>query len=142
MTGGNYLSVASGGGTSERPPPENAKIVVEIWCYLAEVYTFGVDSEIQEIFDKMRKSRFSIEILIKKSKGFLKMFRIFFVFGPHAQSYACMLLRFRCPMEIILQLLMIFNFSANFSRFSAKLSRIFIPFPIVLLYRSYSWALW
>ena len=46
------LSVASGGGTSERPPPEIGKIVVEIWSYLPEVYTFGEESEIQEIFSQ------------------------------------------------------------------------------------------
>ena len=32
------------------PPPEIGKIVVEIWGYLPEVYTFGAESEIQEIF--------------------------------------------------------------------------------------------
>ena len=39
-------------GPPERPPPEIGKIVVEIWCYLPEVYTFGTESEIQEIFSK------------------------------------------------------------------------------------------
>ena len=47
------LPVASGGGgTPERSPSETGKIVVEIWCYLPEVYTFGAESEIQEIFSK------------------------------------------------------------------------------------------
>ena len=48
-------SVASGGGGGNdgtSPPPEIGKIVVEIWCYLPEVYTFGAVSEIQEIFSK------------------------------------------------------------------------------------------
>ena len=46
-------SVASGGGDARTsPPPETGKIVVEIWCYLQEVYTFGEESEIQEIFSK------------------------------------------------------------------------------------------
>ena len=46
-------SSVGGGGTPERPPPpETGKIVVEIWCYLPEVYTFGAESEIQEIFSK------------------------------------------------------------------------------------------
>ena len=40
-----------GGGREDRPP-EIGKIVVEIWCYLPEVYTFGAESEIQEIFIK------------------------------------------------------------------------------------------
>ena len=41
-------SVASGGGgTPERPPPQIGKIVVEIWYYLPEVYTFGAESETQ-----------------------------------------------------------------------------------------------
>ena len=35
-------------------------------------------------------------------------------------------------MEILLRILMIFHFSANFCRFSPKISRIFIQFPIVL----------
>ena len=30
-------------------PPEIGRIVVEIWCYLPEVYTQEAESEIQEI---------------------------------------------------------------------------------------------
>ena len=41
-----------GGNAGTFPPPEIGKIVVEIWCYLPEVYTFGAESEIQEIFSK------------------------------------------------------------------------------------------
>ena len=41
-----------GGGNAGTSPPETGKIVVEIWCYLPEVYTFGAESEIQEIFSK------------------------------------------------------------------------------------------
>ena len=44
--------VRRGGGGEDSPPPEIGKIVVEIWCYLPEVYTFGAESEIQEIFSK------------------------------------------------------------------------------------------
>ena len=44
----NYIGVASMPEHLERsPPPEIGKIVVEIWCYLPEVYTFGAESEIQ-----------------------------------------------------------------------------------------------
>ena len=48
------ITVASGGAGERRnvPPTEIGKIVVEIWCYLPEVYTFGEESEIQEIFSK------------------------------------------------------------------------------------------
>ena len=51
---GNFKSVASGGGNAGTfpPPLEIGNIVVEIWCYLPEVYTFGAESEIQEIFSK------------------------------------------------------------------------------------------
>ena len=35
-----------GGGTPELPPPEIGKFVVEIWCYLPDVYTFGEESNI------------------------------------------------------------------------------------------------
>ena len=45
----------------DSPPPEIGKIVVEIRCYLPEVYTFGTESEIQEIFSKnCEKGQFSI----------------------------------------------------------------------------------
>ena len=43
------------GGRVERrnvPPPEIGKIVLEIWCYLPEIYTFGAEPEIQEIYSK------------------------------------------------------------------------------------------
>ena len=44
-------SVGREGGTSEPPPPpEIGQIVVKIWCYLPEVYTFEAESEIEEIF--------------------------------------------------------------------------------------------
>ena len=47
------IPVASGRGTPLSPPPsEIEKMVVEIWCNLPEVYTFGSESEIQEIFRK------------------------------------------------------------------------------------------
>ena len=41
-------------GMPERspPPPEIGKIVVEIWCYLPGVYTFGEEAEIPEIFSE------------------------------------------------------------------------------------------
>ena len=49
------------GGGGGGLPPEIGKIVVEIWCYLPEVYTFGAESEIQEIFSKnCEKGQFSI----------------------------------------------------------------------------------
>ena len=40
------------GNAETSPPPEIGKIEVEIWCYLLEVYTFGEEAEIQEIFRK------------------------------------------------------------------------------------------
>ena len=55
------VAYAGGGGGGRTPPPEIGKIVVEIWCYLPEVHTFGAESDIQEIFSKnCEKSQFSI----------------------------------------------------------------------------------
>ena len=59
-----------GGGGGRTPPPEIGNIVVEIWCYLPEVYTFGAESEIQEIFSRNceKKSIFHIDFDQKISK--------------------------------------------------------------------------
>ena len=76
----------------------------------------------------------------EKESVIKEFFKIFFVLGPNAQIFARRFLTFPCPMEIILRLLMIVHFSTNFSRFSPKISRIFIPFPIVLLHLSHFWA--
>ena len=60
------------GGAPERPPPppEIGKIVVEIWSYLEEVYTFGEESKIQEICGKKcgKKSIFHRDFDQKISK--------------------------------------------------------------------------
>ena len=69
----------------------------------------------------MWKIQFSIEILIKKSQSFLETFQNF-RFWSSAQNLACRFVNFLCPMEIILQMLMIFHFSTNVSRFSPKRS--------------------
>ena len=123
------------GGTPERPPPEIGKIVVEIWCYLSEVYTFGAESEIQEIFSKKlwKKAIFHRDFDQKISK-----FKILFIFGPNAQNFTGRSLNFTCPIEIIHQISMILHFSINCSRFSPKTSAIFMPFSIIFIYLSYS----
>ena len=60
------------------PPPEIGKIVVEIWFYLPEVYTFGAESEIQEIFSKKlwKKSIFHWDFNQKISKFSWKFSKI------------------------------------------------------------------
>ena len=84
-------SVGGGGGRRNvRPPPEIGKVVVEIWCYLPEVYeyTFGEESEIQKVFSKKcKKSQFSIEILIKKSQDFLETFQNFLHFWSNPAEF-------------------------------------------------------
>ena len=39
-------------GTPERPPTETGKMVVEDWCHLPEIDTFGEEAEVQEILIK------------------------------------------------------------------------------------------
>ena len=41
-----------GGERRNVPHPEIGRIVVENWCYFRELYTFGEEVEIQEIFSK------------------------------------------------------------------------------------------
>ena len=46
------FSVAFGGERRNAPSLEIGKIVVENWCYLPLIYTFGEDAKIQETFSK------------------------------------------------------------------------------------------
>ena len=50
MVFGKASGVGREGDAGTFPHPEIGKIVVEIWCYLPEVYTFGEEAEIQEIY--------------------------------------------------------------------------------------------
>ena len=111
-----------GGDAGTSPPPEIGRIVVEIWCYLPEVYTFGAESEIQEMISKKlwKKSIFHRDFDQKISKFFLKIFRNLFIFGPNAQAFAGTVLSFTGPIEIIHQISMILLFSINSGRFSPK----------------------
>ena len=85
-------------GDARTSPPEIGKIDVEIWCYHPEVYTFGAETELQEIFiRKLSKSTFSIEILIKKFQNFLEPS---FVVQTR-KVFAGMLISLTCPIEII-----------------------------------------
>ena len=67
----------------------------------------------------------------------MKTFKLLIIFCQNAQTFAGTLLIFRFPIELIHQILMSLHFSINFSRFSQKISRIFMPFSIVILYLSY-----
>ena len=64
------VSGVGGGDAGTSPPPiEIEKIVIEIWSYLPEVYTFRKEAELQKyLVANCEKSPFSIEILIKKSQ--------------------------------------------------------------------------
>ena len=122
------------GNRGNVPPPRNRKNCRRKMSNLPEVYT----SEKRQKSSKKRvkiyeKSQFSIDILIKKIKIFLKFFKVLVFSGHNAQNFDVDLLIFPCPMEIIHQILMILNFSTNYSQFSPKNSRIFIPLPIFLL---------
>ena len=135
---GNTTSVGwRGEGRNVPPPPEIGKIVVEILCYPPEVCTFWTESEIQEIFSKKlwKKSIFLRDFDEKISK-FSWNFSKFSSFLVQTRRVLKVLLSFTCPIQIIHQILMILLFSINSSRFSQKMSSIFMPFSIVLLYLS------
>ena len=44
----HLISSVGRGDAGTFPPPEIGNVVVEIWCYLPEVDTFGAESEIEE----------------------------------------------------------------------------------------------
>ena len=103
------------------PPPEIGKIVVEIWCYLPEVYTFGAESESKEIFSKKvcKKSIFHWDFDQNISKFSWKILKIS-SFLVQTRRVLEVLLSFKCPIKLIDQISMILLFSINSSRFSQK----------------------
>ena len=94
----------------QRPSPEIGKIALEIWCYLAQVYTLGEKPENQEVINKTRANlEFFKRFLPKNLKSFLKTFKMILIFGPHAQGSAGRFPDFPCPMGVLLQILWIFH---------------------------------
>ena len=92
-----------GTGESFSPPPTE-NFVIEIWCYLSEVYTFEAEAEIIAKFrENLWKKSISIEILIKKSQSFLKFFRTSIFSGPNAQGFACRFLSFPLWLELFIK---------------------------------------
>ena len=57
-----------------RPPPETGKIVVGKCCYLPKYILSEKRQKSRKYLVKIKKSKFYIEILIKKSQTFLKNF--------------------------------------------------------------------
>ena len=139
----HYLySVELGGGMLERPHPGNEKNCCKNYCcYLSGVYTFWEGAELQGIFSKKlwKKSilHWNFDQEISKCAWNLSIFHLWF----KRPGFCTQLLNFPCQMEIIRQILMIFHF-LQIPRFSPKNSRIFIPFPIVLVYLGHFCLLW
>ena len=75
---GNNSRVGWGGVKAGTFPLKSEKIVVEIWCYLPEVYTFREEAELQEIFIRnLWKKSISIEIFNQKISKFSRNFSRF-----------------------------------------------------------------
>ena len=132
-------AVATGGGTPERPPPRKSENCCRNLVLSSRDIYFrrGVRNPRNSYENLWKKVNFPMRFWSKNLKIWLKFFKVFFIFGPNLQSFAGRLFNFPCPMEIILHMLMIFPFSTNFSRISPNISRILIPFPIVILHLSF-----
>ena len=65
-------------GRGEYSHPETEKFVVEKWCYLPEVYTFGEEAEIIEKFcQKLRKTSIFNRDFYQKLSKFPRIFQKF-----------------------------------------------------------------
>ena len=104
----------------ERLPPRNRKKIVEKRCYLLEMYTFGKEAEIPEILVKNYKKSIFHRDFDQKISNYLEILLNCLLFGVTQQNFAGRFLNFLCPMEIIRQKLIIWNFYRNSSRFSPK----------------------
>ena len=93
-----YASGVPRGRGEDSPPPEIGKIVVEIWCYLPEVYTLGAESDIQEIFSKKlwKKSIFHRDF-DQKSQNFLEVFQNSLHFWSKRAKFCRHLAKFYLP---------------------------------------------
>ena len=122
--------VGRGGGTPEHPPPKSEKLLQKSG-FIIQRYILSERNKKSKkyLVRNVKKSIFHRDVDQKNLEIFLKFFKVFF-----AQGFAGRFLNLPCPMENILEMLMIFHFSTKFSLFSPKISRIYIQFPIVLLY--------
>ena len=64
----------AGDAGAPTPTPEIGKNAVENGCYLPEVYTFGEEAEIQEIFSKKYENINYITYYIKNFYNFQSIF--------------------------------------------------------------------
>ena len=115
-------------------PPETEKNC----CRIMVVSSRGILSEQRQKSSKnfvksYEKSQFSIEILIKKSQNFLKIFQNFGLFWSkrakfcmHVSGFSLSNGNYSLNVDYIV-------FSINYSQFSPKVLRIFTPLPIFLL---------
>ena len=138
-----FLSVAPGRGTPEHrnvpPPHRNRKhCCINLVLSPRDIYFRSGVRNPRKIQEKIvKKSIFHRTFQSKNLKIFLTIFKILFIFGPNAENFGGPLVTFTCSIEISHHILMSMHFSINSSRFSSKISRIFMPFSIDLLYLSY-----
>ena len=117
------------GGTS----PWNRKNCCRNLVLSSEVYTFRKDVELQDIFSRK---------LWKKSIFYRDLDQKISEFSWNFSEFSSLLVQ-TCNVLQAAQwkaFLNLDDLSTNSSRFSPKISRIFMPFAIVLLYLSYFWA--
>ena len=130
-----YNTVASGRGNAGTfpPPPKSEKLLQKSGViFQRSILSQRSQKSKKYLVKNCEKSQFSLEILIKKSQNFLEIFQNSFHFWSKPAKFCMQVAQFQLPIEIIHQILMILHFSTNFSRFSPKISRIFMPFSIVL----------
>ena len=91
-----FSGMGRGGTGGKSPPPAKPeKIVVEKWCYLPELHTFGEDAEITEKFSEnvWKKSIFNRDF-DQKSRIFLNFFQNLGLFWAKCAKFSCRFLRF------------------------------------------------
>ena len=137
LTGMHGSSVGRGWGNALTSLPPKSEKLLQKSGVIFQRYILSERKSPRNIqLKNCEKRQFSIEILIKKSQNFLEKFQDSLYFWSKRARFFKHLLSFTCPIGIIHQISIILHFSIKSNRFSPKISKICMPFSIVL-YLSY-----
>ena len=125
----NLSSNVGGGRNAETSPQKQEKLLQKTGLiFPGYILSEKGQKSKKSLVKTWGKVDFPLRFVSKNLKIFLMIFKILFIFGPKSESFVDIFLKFSCIVEFIPQKSIILKSSTNYSRFSQKFSKHFIPF--------------